>query len=229
MRILRRSAVSALFVAISAVTAARGDSLLVGNLADASAGSDTIDPNASRAQGFMTGNRAWNLTSIDAVLGGFSAGGTFDASATLVGSTTDSNGKDVPDLSNPLGTFTFPTVGASFTTLNFTPTTSIVLQANTEYWFVLQATSANASGFDWQTTNDTTLDPGSEGTLTSFAAMIPPGSGIWYSQPNQPYLIGINGTPVVASVPEPSSWIMGGLGVSCVFALVRRRTAAIAG
>lgn len=228
MRISNRSAVIALFVAISSVTAARGDSLLVGNLSAAPASSDTIDADDARAQGFMTGGRDWNLTSIEAVLGGLGTG-TFAASATLVASTTNTFGEKVPDLATPLATFTFPTVDTSFSTVSFAPTTSFILKANTNYWFVLQATLANAALFDWQYTSSTVVDPGSEGSLTSAAATIPPGSGTWRSQANQPYLIGINGTPVVAVVPEPSSWILSGIGVSCVYALIRRRTAAIAG
>ncbi len=228
MRIPHRSAVAALFVAISSVTAARGDSLLVGNLSAAPAGADTINASTARAQGFLTGGRDWNLTSIEAVLGGLGAG-TFSASATLVASTTNTFGEKVPDLATTLATFTFPTVGTTFSTVSFTPTTSFVLKANTNYWFVLQATSANAAPFDWRYTNSTVVDPGSEGSLTAAAATIPPGSGVWRSQANQPYLIGINGTPVVAAVPEPSSWITGGLGLSCVFALIRRRTTPTAG
>lgn len=230
MRILHRSAVTALLIVIS-TAAARGDSLLVGNLANAPFGSDAVDAADARAQGFKTGGRDWNLTSIDAVLGGFSAGGTLSVSAVLAASTTNAQGDAVPDVSNPLATFLVPTIDASFATLSFTPTTNFVLKANTEYWFVLMVTSAGGSPFEWQYTYDTTLDSGSEGTLTSAAATIPPGSGDWVSQPNAPYLIQVMGTPVgTVAVPEPSSWIISGLGFASVFMLVaRRRTAPVAG
>ncbi|APW62707.1 choice-of-anchor R domain-containing protein [Paludisphaera borealis] len=224
MRILHRSAVTALFIMIS-TAAARGDSLLVGNLANAPFGSDAVDAADARAQGFKTGGRDWNLTSIEAVLGGFNPGGTFAVSAVLAASTTNALGKDVPDVSSPLATFLVPTIDASFATLNFTPMTNFVLKANTEYWFVLTVTAAGGTPFEWQYTYDTAIDSASEGILTSAAATIPPGSGVWVSQPNAPYLIQVMGTPVGA-VPEPSSWIIGGLGFSSVFMLVRRRRSA---
>jgi hypothetical protein len=227
MRILHRSAVAALLIVIS-TAAARGDSLLVGNLANAPFGSDVIDAADARAQGFKTGDRDWNLTSIDAVLGGFNPGGTFAVSAVLAASTTNAKGDDVPEVSNPLATFLVPTIDASFTTLRFTPTASFVLKANTEYWFVLTVTAAGGAPFEWQYTYDTALDPTSEGSLTSAAATIPPGSGAWVSQPNAPYLIQVVGTPVAgaAAVPEPSSWIVGSLGLSSVFMLLHRRRTA---
>jgi hypothetical protein len=216
-------AATALFAVISilATGAARGG-VLVGNLANAPFGSDAIDADDSRAQGFRTDGRDWNLTSIVAVLGGLGTSGAQDVTAMLVAATTNAQGESVPDLSAALATFDAPAIDSGFSALSFTSATSILLKANTEYWFVLSAGAGSAS-FEWQYTNDTSLEPGSAGLLTSAAAPIPPGSGAWRSQPNAPYLIQVNGTPVGAAVPEPSSWIAGGFGLSSVVFLVGRR------
>lgn len=225
MRIPHRPAATALLVLASTIAvSSRGDSLLVGNLADAAYGSDVIDATTSRAQGFLTGGRDWNLTAIRAVLGGLPAGGTFAASAMLVAATRNAQGEDVPDLSTPVATFLLPPVAEGFAALSFTPTTSVLLKANTEYWFVIQATSPGADPSAWRYTYDTTLDSASEGFLTSAAATLPPGSGEWRSQPNAPYLIQINGSPVV---PEPSGWVLGALGLAPAWTCVRRRSAPI--
>jgi len=224
MQIFQGSAVTALLVVISTIPAgsARGDSALVGNLANAPFGSDVIEADNPRAQGFETDGRDWNLTSIVAAIGGLGASGPQDITAMLVAATTNTQGESVPDLSAALASFDVPAIGSGFATLTFTPTTSVVLNANTEYWFVLSV-GVGGPSFEWQYTNDTSLDAGSTGVLTSAAAILPPGSGEWRSQPNAPYLFQVNGTPVGAVVPEPSSWIAGGIGLSSVLVLARRR------
>jgi hypothetical protein len=229
MRILQGSAATVLLIVTSAICSgsARGDSALVGNLANAPFGSDAIDADNPRAQGFRTDGRDWNLTSIVAVLGGLGTSGAQDVTATLVAATTNAQGESVPDLAAALATFDAPTIGSGFAALTFTPTASVVLSANTEYWFVLAAGAGGAS-FEWQYTNDTSLDADSTGLLTSAAAAVPPGSGDWRSQPNAPYLFQVNGAPVVAAVPEPSSWVAGGVGLTSALVLGRRRRAGAA-
>jgi hypothetical protein len=203
------------------MTSARGDLVLVSNLANPQTDVDTIAWPGLSAQGFVTGDSAWSLTSIEAVLGGVEQPDLVNASATLYASTVDGNGVDVPDVSTSLATFVFPALDIDQAARTFTPTSSVVLQANTEYWFVLTNLTADAAPFHWTYTNDTANNPAYQGQLTTLRTSSD--SGATWNSPIVPYAyqLQVNGAPV--SVPEPSGWVLVGLGFSMVLALGHRR------
>jgi hypothetical protein len=197
----------------------RAGSLVVGNLDQPAAPSspDTLDDTFSLAEEFTTGSSGTTLDHIFASLGRLDTGnaGDFTLTAQLV---ADSG--DTPTGALLTGfTFAMASIpGTGFATVAFDPTSSVTLAANTSYWFVLSGTSSDGSGsVAWQWTDS--LTSSGPGSLPNFAtnSTISPG---WSVSPNQPYLIQVN-----ASVPEPASWVLAGLGFAGL-SLARARRAA---
>src|SRR5271166_2696640 len=117
--------------------------IIVSNLGDAQNGAGTIyasGPPQEYAQEFTTGSQSVGLGTVIAKLG--AASGSFTASAELV---ADKSGLPGSTL---LTSFSVPTIGTGTTSpypqLTFTPNTSVMLSANTNYWFVL---AASGTGF----------------------------------------------------------------------------------
>jgi hypothetical protein len=206
---------------------ARAGDLVVGNLNQPALSFDTLipyDPAISQpgfeaAQQFTTGSTGTSLDRIFASIGDYNPGTDFHLTATLF---ADNNGLPT---GAQLTTFTFnvsaiPTSG--FASVEFDPTPSVNLAANTPYWFVLNGSSSDGSGgTDWQfTASTTTYGPG---TLPFFSNSND-GGATWNGPfptagfPNEPYLIQVNGS----LVPEPSSWILGGIGFSSLWLVGRR-------
>lgn len=118
-----------------------------------------------------------------------------------------------------LGTFTFSGSNVDafdHGTYDFTPSSTISLAANTNYWVVSSGLPATSDTY-WDFTNDSTPNIG-------VGAFSPNAGGSWG---NLGYTFkfevdGING--VAASTPEPGTWgLMCGLGVMGSSILVRRR------
>jgi hypothetical protein len=177
--------------------------VVVSNLSETQHGGSTIygsGPPQEYAQQFTTGSQSVTLASIEVPLG--AASGTFTPSAELV---QDNSG--VPG-STALTTFTIPTISTSTTkpypVETLTPTSSVVLSADTTYWLILSATGTG--DFKWGYTYSTTFTgPGSLGDYATSQN----GGSTWKTYPfsEGPELIQVN------SVPEPSSLALMALGV----------------
>jgi hypothetical protein len=157
--------------------------------------SPATPPPEWQAQEFTTGSQSVTLGTVIVSLG--DASGTFTPFAELV---TDDNNKPG---SMVLTSFTVPSIGTSFADLTFSPTSSVLLSANTSYWFVLGATGSGPYVYQWQWTN--TADP----SLSHFAHTENNGAS-WTSFEGSPFLIQVN------SVPEPSSFVLTCLGCPIV-------------
>ena len=99
-----------------------------------------------------------------------------------------------------------PTSG--FSNVEYDPMGTDVLSPGTNYWFTITATSASGdtSGMvSWQYTLDNSYS--GPGSLPNYATY----DGGWSVGSGSPNLIQVNG---IQSVPEPSSWILGGIGFS---------------
>jgi len=108
-----------------------GADVIVDNTSQSPVGYGIVGTGQFEGQEFNTGNASYALTSVVAQVGASS--GTYTGVAELV---TDNGG--TPAGGTVLTTFSFPAIGASFANETFIPTTSgVVLNANTNYWFVL--------------------------------------------------------------------------------------------
>lgn len=219
LQVFFQSAVTSLIVLASVgVASARGD-ILVSNLTATQANADTVS--GQSAQGFVTGGSAWTVSSIEAALGG--VGGdpnAINASATLYASKVV-GGVDTPDTSTALATFSFPALDIGYLSRTFTPTTSeLVLQANTEYWFVLNNLKGTAAPFQWVYTKDTTSGSSYGGLLTTLRTSSDGGASWSSPADSYSYLLQVNGAPL--SVPEPSTLAISALGFLMILALEHR-------
>ena len=235
---------------IMACSAARAEDVLVGNLDQGVPPSmggpfyDVIqstvpgDPMSgfTAAQEFTPGLAGETLTRIFASLGGYDAGdGTFTLTAQLFANDLTSN---LPT-GTVLTSFTFnpasippPPSGAdlpTFANVELDPTSTVTLDATKAYWVVLSGNSDDGSGSAyWQYAGSGThYGPGDLPQFANYSG------GQWNGPfpadgfPNQPYMLQVNG---VAAVPEPASWVLGGVGFATILLTSRwarsRRTAA---
>ena len=182
------------------VAPARAD-FIAGNLGATVNGYGTVNGSGlalQYAQEFTTGSSAKTLTDIEVALG--SASGAFTAGAELV---TDNAG--TPS-STMLTSITVPTIGSGFSDLTLTPTSSVVLSPNTDYWLILKASGTGT--YEWDYTN--TLNS----ALPLFAVSTDNGST--WSSGTGPFLIQVDGTTPAAAVPEPASFNIGLAALSVV-------------
>jgi hypothetical protein len=202
---------------------ARAGQVLVSNLDQPVSGlsPSTIDPGDFWAQQFTSGVAA-TLTSITTSLGEFDSGNNqnFKLTAQLFQVTSISN---TPDQGSLVAGFTqvgsIPTGDGNFANVEFDPTHSVSLDPSKFYYFVLSGSSSDGSGaVQWQFT-DSTASSG-PGTLPNYAFF----DGTSWSQfGGSPFLIEVQG----AAVPEPSSLILGCVGLSAVVFAARRRMRAL--
>ncbi len=179
---------------------------IVTNLTALVAGTGTIfasGPPQSYAQEFTTGASAELLSDVIAVLG--DASGSFTATASL-----ESNSGTLPS-GAVLTAFAVPSIpSGSPSNETFTPATSVILSANTDYWFVLAA--AGTGSYEWNYTN--TL----QANLPNYA--VNDGTGWSIGAPPGPFLLQVDAT----ATTEPSSLFLvsaaGMLGL--LVALARR-------
>jgi hypothetical protein len=88
----------------------------------------------------------------------------------------------------------------------FTPTGTATLSAGTGYFVVLHGVSGNQPYWDFATPHPaSTSDTGSTLPATNDWFITAGGSTTYGNLADGPYLLQVNGTPAVASVPEPSS------------------------
>jgi hypothetical protein len=175
---------------------------IVSNLTDPVDGAGTIyasGPPQDYAQEFTTGSQSAQLGSIIADLGPTS--GTFTAFAELVADNGGLPGSSV------LTSFIVPAIPTSSPSdVTFAPNSSIILSANTNYWFVLSATGTGS--YKWQYTD--TLSS----SLPNYAYSH---DGVnWTTGEGGPFLIEVDSTP------EPSSLGLIGLAGLLGFVWISR-------
>ena len=156
----------------------------------------------------MTGSQSVQLGSVIADLG--AASGSFTASAELV-----ANNAGVPG-STVLTTFTVPSISTAYSDLTFTPTSSVMLSANTEYWFVLLA--GGTGSYKWEYTNTNSL---------SFPDYAKSNDGAtWTLYTSGPFLTEVDSPAAASTTPEPASFLQVGVAglVAFGFMLGRART-----
>jgi hypothetical protein len=206
---LTKSLLGVAFMLLANAGLSYADTVIVSNLTAIVAGTGTIyssGPPQSYAQEFVTGNSSVVLSSIIVPLG--DASGTFTAAADLVADNSGLPGSSVLTL------FTVPTIPTgSATDLTFTPTSSVTLKANTDYWFVLSATGSGS--YQWQYTN--TLSASFPNYAVSSSNTM--GATWTVGTPPGPFLLGAN----AAAVPEPSSLVLAAIGLLALGMVVRAR------
>jgi hypothetical protein len=177
-----------------------GATIIVSDVTDTLNGTGTIyssGPPQSYAQEFLTGNSSAVLGSIVVALG--NASGSFTAAAQLVGDNSGLPGSTV------LTGFTVPTIPTgSPKDLTLTPTSSVTLKANTDYWLILSATGSGGD-YEWQYTN--TLSP----SFPNYALSNDSGASWTIGTPPGPFLLEADAG--AGSVPEPSSFLLGAIGM----------------
>ena len=169
--------------------------VIVSNLADPVNGTGGVYTGAQPqdyAQEFMTGSQSVALGSIIAPLG--TAVPSFSPSAELVANVGGLPGDTA------LTTFPVPTIPTSSpTALTFTPTSSVMLSANTDYWFILSATGAGGS-FKWQYTDTTSA------SFPNYASSHD-GGVTWTIESGGPFLMEVD-SAALSPAPEPSSSVL---------------------
>jgi hypothetical protein len=205
----------------------RAGQVIVSNLAqDGNPGQfspSQIDPSDFWAQEFTTGG-SFTLLNVFADLGNLNTGnnGDFTVTAQLI---SVASAGDTPDQGTVVANFANNTVSiptSSFSNVEFDPTSSTVsLNASSFYWFVLSGSSGDGSGsVQWQFTDSSALT--GSGSLPNFASIttVAPPFGWILGNGLSPFLIEVNG--VGGAVPEPSSLVMGCVGLAAVlFARLR--------
>ena len=175
-----------------------------------------IDSQDSSAQQFTSGIST-DLVSITVSLGQLNSGnnGDFALTARLI---EVMNAGDAPDMGSVVATLSqigsIPTSG--FSNVEFDPSGSVSLDASKFYWFALTGASSDPTGgVSWQF-SDTTTTSG-PGTLPAYGFDVP--GQAWSLFPvnprdesTYPFLIEVIGQG--PSVPEPSSLILGCIGLS---------------
>jgi hypothetical protein len=199
---LRRIAFAVIAV-ILAAGPGRAD-VVVGNLGDFPAGAFGLVPGSTTdvAQQFTTGIQGFDLTDIQATVGGVR--NLTSGAAYLLSDSGGSPGSLVANLN--FSASDFPALGVGVVT--FTPSSPVMLTADTTYWFALgdRDSIASRSSFGWSVTfSGAVLGPGSIG---DYAKSSDEGQ-TW----NGPFsdargLIQVDGTPT--AVPEPSSALVVG-------------------
>jgi hypothetical protein len=176
-------------------------------------------PGLTAAQQFTTGPTGVELDRVFASLGNLDTG--TNGSFTLTASLYSDNSNAIPG--SVLATFTYnqstiPTSG--FAKVEF-DTSPIDLAASTNYWFVLQANYSNPKPTDdfgsvtWRYTLASGSDVYGPGLLPQTNQTF---NNTWtiadnIPNPNEPFLIQVGGP---ASVPEPSSLLLGCLGLGAI-------------
>jgi hypothetical protein len=198
--------------------------VVVSNLTDPQTGEGTIyAPPAPQeyAQEFYTGSQSGELADIIVPLG--AATGSFTASAELL---KDTGSNSPLTASLVTSSFTVPSIGAGispYPQLTFTPNTSVILTANTNYWFVLTASGSGGS-YKWgypDTTNATSLPNYAVSDNSGASWTVTPA----VTSGTAPFLIEVDSVTPVSAVPEPSSVVLIALGVPAVAVAMRRRCA----
>jgi hypothetical protein len=183
--------------------------VIVSNLSQTSNGHGTIfaaGPPQEYAQEFITGSQSVGLGTVIALVG--DATGTFSPAAELA---TDNSGQPS---STVLTTFTVPTIppGTTLQDETFTPNSSVILSANTSYWFILLASGTDTSAFyRWGYTDSTSYTgPGS----LNMIAVSENNGATWTTHPLSygPEILQVNS----ASVPEPTSLILMALAAPAI-------------
>lgn len=229
MRIVLRTALSslAILLAISAPTNALE---IYGNQTLGDSGRQFLTDYLWMAQGFNTGSTAYDLTAVRIGLRFSQDLPSGISIAIYEGSITNGTSPNFwysPDLNNQVGTFDTSTPTPSFAEGNqlysFALNGSLQLQANTNYWVVVDA-SAATEVFDW-----------------SYAAANPPlteelnapvglnGSGVTYlgtAADNFSTVVDFSTTYSGLSfnvVPEPSTYALGIAGTLVMGTIARRK------
>ena len=189
-----------LAVAILAGGAAvRADIIIVSNLGGSDNGFFNVQPGQWFAREFTTGSQAYDLTSIVATL----SNSIGDDTLFVAKLNSDGGGHPSNSTLTTLAPSPFP-VGSSNTDVTFTPQTAVTLSPGTNYWFELGYSSGGGSThwhdtFGSSTTGPGTLSPGIARSFDQGASWTPAGGNAF---------IQVNGNPMSAVVPEPSTLAM---------------------
>jgi hypothetical protein len=162
------------------------------------------------AASFDTGSYAGALGSISLAVDWWGASGT-GAGTNDFGVSLVADASNLPDTTQTLYNWDLPNVPGIFATWSaevLTPSTTLNLTANTQYWIVVTPGAADTFG-SWVTSNDTT----SQG-LDAFETV---GGSFWNSTLTPNLAFEVDGT----ATPEPATLITLGLGAAAI--AVRRR------
>jgi hypothetical protein len=168
-----------------------------------------VDDTYTPAVSFTTGNEASYLSSISLSEGQFSI--QFNLGQSLAVSLYNDSGGDPGSSLTTLST-SFPlNLGFQPTTVVYSDPNFTSLQANTTYWIV-EADPFVPLVFScgWATTDSTDLDDGSSWTLSKTEDYY---NNVWNDEPNYcpQFSVQVSDT---ALVPEPSSFVLAGLGIA---------------
>ena len=189
----------------------------------------------SDAQLIRTDNRRWQLISITVRVGNLNdPDQTLIKMAELRADNNVGNGQNLPvaGSGNVLTDFTFPDLTGDVSDRDFTANKPVILEANTNYWFVLGTFSSaeDPRSFDWAfSAGGATQGTGSlalPGASTSRFALSDNGMQGWVGVNDTPFFIQVNGIAVSdVSAPEPSALALMTLAGLPVLALplLRRR------
>ena len=184
---------------------------LFDNLNRTPASSGIVTATTWQAQQFKTDGQAYALVSVTLEMRQFSGPGSPEVS---IWSNHVEGSSSRPDIA--LGTLTNPgSIPGSFTPITFT-STGLSLSANSTYWVVMKSTASGAD-FLWRNTADNNPTGAGPGFSTVWSETITSGS-TWVTTSTNPYLMKVD----VQAVPEPSSFVLAGLGLGAM-GLIRRR------
>jgi hypothetical protein len=218
---LRVLLVIALFGLAGAPCSVHGASVIVSSLNETNDGHDLITPfvpggppGFEAAQEFTTGSSNYVLTQILANLGGFDPGTNKDFTLTA---TLQADNGGAPGSVLAMFNFDINSIpAAGFAHVAFNPIGTVSLMSGPGYWFVLKGTSSDGTGgVDWSFTFGTS--PEGPGTLPNFNTSNDNGANWNGPFPGQPYQVQVSGN----AVPEPASWLLGGIGLGGVFLVGR--------
>ena len=127
-----------------------------------------------------------------------------------------------PDFTSAaIGVLSNPTANSEILTFSGN---SIALSANTTYWAVMANVDPNYYGtMSYYTSLNFVSQPGSIYILSAQAATGPPGTLLYWGITGNAMTMQVNAS---AAVPEPSTYVLAGVGLAALYWLRRRRNGA---
>ncbi len=161
------------------------------------------------AQSFVTDGVAWDLDSIQAIMGNAA-----NAPAGIFELRRDTGANEIDLTAGGLLTaFAAPSLTGANSVRDFFPITAVQLDPGTQYWFMAGVT--NGGTFEWDYANSGLFS--GPGSLSWFGDSSDSGvTWNYHDSPFFPYFLQVNASP--ANVPEPATGVMGAacLAIACV-------------